>query len=243
MTDTKQHTDISTPSDAREGLRNIIVQQYLLHEVAHHSLRGGELTTTEVIVPKAHSLVDICKCLHQGEFGVGHAIDHPDRFKERLLSELRECVETERKAAPVLESLVPDGQVLRVNLCPLRHRMGEDAERIASQLAPVCFESARITRGDPNRFFTALLTFKDLNATGQLRLGHYIFAFPDRAVERFLIEIRELGRRIRQIPVFSHSEVYRHLNRPAYRVVDRSVLENSPLSFLLKKDTAAHHDI
>jgi hypothetical protein len=229
--------DMSTPSDPREGLRNIIVQQYLLHEVAHHSLRGGALATTEVIVPKAHSLVDICKCLHQGEFGVGHAIDHPVRFKERLLSELRECVETERKAAPVFESLVPDGQVLRVNLCPLQYRMGEDAERIASQLAPVCFESARITTGDPNRFFTSLLTFKDLNAAGELRLGDYIFAFPDRAVERFLIEIRELGRRIRQIPVFSHSEVYRHLNRPAYRVVDRSVLENSPLSFLLRKDT------
>lgn len=243
MNDTEKHTDVSAPSDAREGLRNVIVQQYLLHEVAHHSLHWGELTSPTVIVPKAHSLVDICKCLHQGEFGVGHAIDHPARFKERLLLEIRECVQTERKAASVLESLVPDGQVLRVNLRPLQHRMGAVAERTAALLAPVCFESARITRGDPTRFFAALLSFKNLNAAGQLRLGDYIFAFPDSEVERFLIEIREIGRRIRQIPVFSHSEVYRHLNRPAYRVVDRSVLENSPLSFLLKKDTAAHHDI
>jgi hypothetical protein len=243
MTDRKEHSDMSAPSDAREGLRNIIVQQYLLHEVAHHSLHQGELMAPAVIVPKAHSLVDIWKCLHQGEFGVGHAIDHPDRFKEKLLSELRACAETERTAAPILESLVPDGQVLRVNLGPLLQRVGGEAEKIVLQLAPVCFESARITRGDPKRFFEALFTFKDLNTAGQLRLGDYIFAFPDRAVERFLIEIRELGRKIRQIPVFSHSETYRYLNRPAYRVVDRSVLENSPLSCLLEKVTSAYHDI
>lgn len=240
MTNTKNLMIGPTSPDCSEGIRKIIVQQYLLHEVAHHSLGGEELPLPAMIVPKAHSLVDICKCLHQGEFGVGHAIDHPDRFTERLLSELRECLQTKRKAAPVLESLVPDGQVLRVNLYPLQRRLEEDAESSAAQLAPVCFESARITRGEPKRFFTALMAFKDLNAAGQLRLGDYIFAFPDRAVERFLIEIRELGRKIRQIPVFSHSETYRYLNRPAYRVVDRSALENSSLSFLMEKDTSAH---
>jgi hypothetical protein len=243
MNDIKKHMTDPTPPGFVEGVRKTIVQQYLLHEVVHHSLRGGESTTPALIIPKAHSLVDICKCLHQGEFGVGHTIDHPDRFKERLLSELRECMQTKRKAAPVLESLVPDDHVLRVNLCPLQRRLEADAEKIAALLAPICFESARITRGDPNRFFATLIAFKDLNAASQLRLGNYIFAFPDSAVERFLIEIRELGRRIRQVPVFSHSETYRYLNQPAYRVVDRSVLENSPLSFLLEKDTSAPHDI
>jgi hypothetical protein len=50
------------------------------------------------------------------------------------------------------------------------------------------------------------------------------------------MEVRHMTRQLQQIPVFSHSEGYRQLNRPAYRVVERSVLEASPLKVFLEKE-------
>jgi hypothetical protein len=39
---------------------------------------------------------------------------------------------------------------------------------------------------------------------------------------------------IGEVPVFSHSERYRRLNRPSYRVVMLGVLRQSPLAVLLE---------
>ena len=243
MKDSNKNMSLSSMTGVREGVRKIIVQQYLLHEVEHHTLPSSELRSNIPLTPKAHQIMDIYKCLHQCEFGVGHTIDYPDRFKQRLLLELRTCASTMLKAAPILEDISPDGQILRVNLCPLQHAMGTDTNSIVEQLSQVCFESARTTGGNPENFYETLLIFKDLNAACQLCVGNHIFAFPDSVVEVFLSSIKELGRKLRQVPVLSHSEVYRQLNRPSYRVVTRSAMENSPLSHFLKKDAPTDYGI
>ena len=226
---------MSGQSDHRAELREVIVQQFLLHEVEHHALRAGPSRQDAPIVPKAHELIDIYKCLHQAEFGVGHIIDHPEGFGHRLYQEMLRSPASEPVREPVVESISADGEVLRVNLRPLRAAFIEDEGGAADALAQICIQTARAIRGDNSRFFDTLDAFMMLNGTGEIVLGGHVFAFPSEWVEAFLFELRELMRRIRQVPVFSHSQIYKQLNRPSYRVVARSILAASPLADILEK--------
>ena len=186
-------------------------------------------------MPVAHGLIDIYKCLHQGEFGVGHTIDHPEGFRQRLHAEVMRGVSNEPVREPVVEPVSADGQMLRVNLRALRPGASGDVDQVVDDLAQACVESARITRGDGTRFWATLEAFGTLNRNGRSPLAGHVFAYPLHWVEPFMAEVRELMRRIHQVPVFSHSENYKRLNRPSYRVVVRSVLETSPLSRFLEK--------
>jgi hypothetical protein len=217
-----------------DSLRQVIIQQYLLHEVEHHALQAGAGEGDLPLVPVAHGLIDIYKCLHQGEFGVAHTIDHPEGFRQRLHAEVLRGPAAELIREPAVESVSADGGMLRVNLRALRTAIVEDVDRAVNDLALVCFESAHVTRGVNARFFETLDVFMRLNRNGEIALAGHVFAFPSDWVETFFFEVRELMRRIRQVPVFSHSESYRHLNRPSYRVVVRSVLEASPLAGILE---------
>jgi hypothetical protein len=225
-------TDDHEPID---GLRQMLIQQYLLHEVEHHDLQAGRVQTDPPLVPVAHELIDIYKCLHQGEFGVGHTIDHPEGFRHRLNLEILRIAAEEPIPEPALESVSINGGMLRVNLRALRIAVGENVTQALDDLALVCIESARVTQGQKTRFFETLDDFMKLNQDHQISLAGHVFAFPSHWVEAFLFEVRELTKRIRQVPVFSHSERYKQLNRPSYRVVVRSVLEASPLACLLEK--------
>lgn len=218
-----------------DGLRQVLIQQFLLHEVGHHTLQAGRLQDEPPLLPVAHQLIDIYKCLHQGEFGVGHTIDHPEGFRQRLHHEFMRVAIAEPACEPVVESISADGAMLRINLQALRSGVPGEEGRVVDDLARVCIESARVTRGVGARFFETLDAFVMLNRTGQITLAGHVFAFPSERVETFLFEVRELMRRIRQVPVFSHSESYKRLNRPSYRVVVRSVLEASPLARLLEE--------
>jgi hypothetical protein len=218
-----------------DGLRQVIIQQYLLHEVEHHTLQAGGAQGGLPLVPVAHGLIDIYKCLHQGEFGVGHTIDNPDGFRYRLQLEVLRDPAAEPIREPAVESVSADGGMLRINLRALRSAIAEDVHRAMDDLVGVCMESARVTQGVSARFFETLDMFMRLNRDGEIALAGHVFAFPSEWVETFLFEVRNLMRRIRQVPVFSHSEAYKRLNRPSYRVVARSVLEASPLASLLEK--------
>jgi hypothetical protein len=217
------------------GLRQVLVQQFLLHEVEHHDLQTDRAPDDPPLVPVAHGLIDIYKCLHQGEFGVGHTIDHPEGFRQRLHREVMHGTAAEPVREPVVEPVSADGQMLRVNLQALRSAVADDVDRAVDDLVQACVASARITRGDSTRFFQTLDGFMRLNRAGELVLAGHVFAFPGQWVETFLFEVRELMRQIRQVPVFSHSESYKRLNRPSYRVVVRSVLEASPLARILER--------
>ncbi|HKI47686.1 MAG TPA: hypothetical protein VKA69_00050 [Desulfobacteria bacterium] len=219
------------------GLRNkikaLLVQQFLLHETEHHpfnvSQNGGAIPEK----PRAHDLIDIYKCLHQGEFGVAHTVDDPDRFRDRLHHELLRI----RPASdePVLENVSIDGSIMRVNLRPYRALFAEDTHKACDLLTGACLESAAIPKGNSDRFLTVLYGFRDLNKTGELVAGNIVYAFPSEMVDRFFKEVSDLARRLGEIPVFSHSPVYRRLNSPSYRVVDLSVIQQSALAFMLNR--------
>jgi hypothetical protein len=230
---TANHEHNDNGRDVRARVRKVLIMQYLLHEIQHHALQPSGVGRCTVMLPKAHSLIDIYKCLHQGQYGVAHSIDDPLGFIERLRREIMGCDQTGPPAEPLLESVSAEGRVLRVNLRPFRHQAADEVPKRMDLLAEVCFESARTIQGSDEHFLEYLLVFKELNHAGELRLGDYAFIFPLEAVEVFFHEIYDLIQRTRQVPVLSHSATYRWLNRPCYRVVDRRVLEKSPLAFLL----------
>ncbi len=222
-------------SEFLSGFRQMLIQQYMLHEVEHHVLQADHPCGQTPLIPVAHSLIDIYKCLHQGEFGVGHTIDHPDGFRQRLYQEIMECGTPDHVCEPAVESISADGKMLRINLRTLKHFYGDDLAGAVDDLTQVCIQSAHVTRGGNTHFFETLYLFKMLNQDGEIALGGHVFAFPDAMVEGFLFEMRELMRRIREVPVFSHSAAYRRLNRPSYRVAMRSVLEASPIAHFLER--------
>ena len=219
------------------GLRNkikaLLVQQFLLHETEHHPSNVSRNGAAIPEKPRAHDLIDIYKCLHQGEFGVAHTVDDPDRFRDRLNHELQGI----RPASdePVLENVSIDGSIMRVNLRPYRTLFAEDTHKACDLLTEACLESAAIPKGNSERFLTVLDGFRDLNKTGELVAGNIVYAFPSEMVDRFFKGVGDLARRLGEIPVFSHSPVYRRLNSPSYRVVDLSVIQHSALTFMLNR--------
>lgn len=216
----------------RQNLKVLLIQQYLLHEVEHHpfhTIHGGESTQAK---PRAHTLIDIYKCLHQGEFGVAHTIDDPGRFRDRLYYELSES--QPRSDEPVLENVAVDGTIMRLNLRPYRALFGDDTDKACDLLAEACLRSAGIPKGSSERFFSVLYSFKDLNMARELVVGNVIYVFPTEMVEHFLMQVKGLARRLGEIPVFSHSTNYRRLNTPSYRVVDLSVIQQSALNFIIE---------
>lgn len=223
-------TDVHHHSD----LNQVIVEQFMLHEVQHHDLSAGFDADAIPRVPVAHDLIDIYKCLHQGEFGVGHTIDRPEGFKQRLYQEILNDRSQGIVDEPAVEAISGDGRMLRVNLRALKVFFMRDVAGAVDHLARVCVESARITQGDEARFLGSLDRFRMLNRAGDINVAGWVFTFPEAAVDRFLFEVNQLMRKIRQVPVFSHSEGYNRLNHPSYRVVERVVLEASPLGHLLE---------
>ena len=222
------------PDDTTDhaNLRELIIGQFMLHEVQHHALQADP--AQKPVVPLAHGLVDIYKCLHQGEFGVGHTIDHPEGFKQRLYQEVMRNSDSFEVKEPAVENVSGDGMLLRLNLRCLRHCFVDQVADAVEAVTRVCIESAQITRGSSARFFETLDLFKTINQAGEIVLAGHTFAFPTAVVDRFFFEMRGLMRRIGQVPVFSHSDDYRRLNRPSYRVVERSVLQASSLAVLLE---------
>jgi hypothetical protein len=182
-------------------------------------------------VPRVHTLADIYKFLHQGEFGVGHLISSAEMFREILSRELQRAGEP--TAEPLFEEVTPDGSVRRLNIRPYGMLFTPEIEKAREMLVEVCLESSRLGRGDIERFLAVLDIFEGLNNQGELSGGGLTFIFPPALVADFLFQVRDFRSQHGSIPVLSHSSVYRRLNRPSYRVVDLAVLSQSPLAFLL----------
>ena len=228
--------DRTAPSRIRqtkEGVRDLLIYQYALHELGHHPrAAAADDPSTVLLEPEAHTVSDVYKCLHQGVFGVGHSIRNREDFEGRLAREMARA--RPGSAEPILEHVSPDGMVLRANLRPYRAMFAGDEERGCELLLRVCLESAAIETGTPEQFFTALAWFRDLNKAGELAVGKKIFSFPEETVDGFLQEIRKLVSSSGFVPVLSHSPVYRSLNQPSYRVVHLQALMRSPLALLVQ---------
>lgn len=213
----------------RDGVREVLVLQYELHEVGHHSV-----CPDKPVEPLAHGVSDIYKCLHQGAFGVGHDITNEDDFRGRLIEEMMRPQTVSTSTEKLLESLSADGALLRVNLRPLRLLFSGREEEVCRLLVQVCLQSTAIATQSPAEFFFALESFRDLNRSGELRAGGIVFSFSEKVVEAFLREINLLAKSMGAIPVLSHSPAYRKFNNPSYRVVHREALRKSPLAELIR---------
>jgi hypothetical protein len=220
--------------DARcEGLRRVLVGQYMFHEARHHTKRFDD---TFEIVPtalKAHTVADVYKCLHQGEFGVGHSIEDPSSFTHNLAEELARA-ETNSEE-PVLEDVSPNSSVFRVNLGPYLRILAGRKQDAADLLAETCVNSAAVHKGSPENFIASLYGFRRLNREGKLVVQSRSYMFPNELVELFLVQVDDFIKVSGNIPVLSHSPIYRNYNAPSYRVVDRATLERSNLAFLFEE--------
>lgn len=209
----------------QEGIKDVLVRQFELHEIGHHF---QEARPSGPVVPIAHAVPDIYKCLHQGVFGVGHAIDNPQNFKDRLVREI--SIAKPAGAEPLLERISPDGQILRVNLRPFRALFKGNEERGCELLLDLCLKSAHLNTGIQAEFFLALEFFRELNRSGGLAAGGVVFSFPEDLVDSFLQEVGNFASSTGFIPVLSHSPSYRSLNDPSYRVVHSAALMRSPMA-------------
>lgn len=217
-----------------KGLKAVLVEQYLLHEAPHHPTPPEGSAGTSAVVPRAHTLADIYKCLHQGTFGVGHSIRDPEEFGRRLLGDLLQAKPVPDE--PILESVSSSGEHLRLNLRPYRRLFLGDDTRAAAQLLAICLDSAEAGTGNEKGFLEDLERFAAINNGLEISAGGSIFAFhPDQALQ-FVLQVRDFIARTQAVPVLSHSPQYKWLNAPSYRVVCREVLKHSPLAFLLEEE-------
>ncbi len=213
------------------GLREVLIRQYALHEAPQWPRAETGTAGARVVVPRVHALTDIYKCLHQGEFGVGHLISSPEMFRELVTRELHRG--GERPAEPLLENVDPDDEVRRLNLRPYGLFMAPELDRAIELLVEVCLASSQLNKGSTERFLETLSLFQKLNSHGELAVQGLSFIFPPALVADFLQHVREFLDEHGAIPVLSHSSTYRRLNLPSYRVVDLAVLRESALAYLL----------
>lgn len=229
----KENGQLQRHAVTREGVRRVLVEQYAFHEARNRPNAQGDATKRISTAPGVHALADIYKCLHQGEFGIGHSIEDPYKFAGLLRSEL--LIAQPIADEPILENVSPNDAVFRINLRPYRQRFLGRERSAAGLLLEVCFNSAATHKGSEENFATALELFRDLNDNAELALDERSYVFPSKLVSTFLAEVDEFIRITGTIPVLSHSPGYKKYNAPSYRVVDRETLEKSDLAFLIQE--------
>lgn len=226
---------------SKEGVKKVILAQFLLHEVAHHRPSKPSDAAPMTLPTKAHRMADVYKCLHQGTFGYGPAggvkhIPSPEYFEKHLTDDYYST--TPAVDAPVLESVTPNDAIQRVNLRPYRKIFdGRDDEGF-DQLKKVVMDASLIEKGSAEALRKALDCFKTLNHAKAFCIDDQCYIIPLQMVERFIEELEKYLRVNESIPLLSHSKAYHRLNRPSYVVVDLPVLEESPLAFLLDASTS-----
>ncbi len=144
---------------------------------------------------------DVYKLLYQGVRGPEHIIASPEAFAERLQMEW-EALGSENDD-PLWESIHPDGALRRLNLRPFKAAGGD-----LDVLTSACLETSRRAWGTQAEL---QLAWNHWNTANKQNL------WPGAASEdiaAFTSWLRANG-----FPAVHHSEKYRHLYRPAYRLV------------------------
>ena len=140
--------------------------------------------------------VDAVKLIFQNEFGGGHLITDEAQCLQRLQQEY-ESVEKDPDEIPWIG--IGNG-LIRVHLASLER---EDIPRLCRAF----IDSAAACRGNLQRFREKLEVLR------RLAYGH-CFSFSGEALDAFLAEYEAAG-----YPQVSHSQLYRQLYHPAYRVI------------------------
>jgi hypothetical protein len=146
---------------------------------------------------------DIYKLLYQAVRGPEHLISSPQTFTDRLAEEWATLDPGHED--PLWESLRPDGCLLRVNLRTYKAQGGQ-----LDELASACLETARRVLDTQAELHKAweevVMAFRDRSWTG----------LAVEQIEIFTTWLEGVG-----YPAVHHSDEYRALYHPAYRLVTR----------------------
>jgi hypothetical protein len=220
-----------------EGIRKVMIQQYLFHEVKHHRTAGSEGAERKTATLRALNMADVYKCLQQGTFGYSAAagviqIPGRDWFVGHMNSEYFGARPDPHE--PLLEFVAPDDSVFRLNIRPFRAILSDEEQKGFDLLTELVLDSSEIEKGSLRQFFTNLKSFVDLNNRGEFKVEGRSYILPARHVDAFFDDVNRFVRSRGEIPMLGHSETYRRLNEPSYVVADMAVLKESPLAFLLE---------
>jgi len=159
----------------------------------------------------AMEMQDLYKLVFQAAMGSEHAVPNRQAAQQWLERELATLVAGSEQ--PLSEPLSPDGELVRVNLRAFVEQ-----------------------GGDPKKLVDAFVTTANRFEASEKRLARYWgyleamaetgeIAYDRRQLEEWLTEMRTQG-----FPTVHHSNTYRKLYQPAYRVVYRELLSSeSPL--------------
>ncbi len=158
---------------------------------------------------KAFRIPDAYKLIYQSVFGVGHLLSDVKIAEEYLEKELDSIV-ANTTTEEIIEQISPDGEIVRLNLRPFKYS-GLDKYL----LLEVMVLSANKTNGNLTQFLDRWELLRDA-----VQVKNTFFTI--REFSEFDAKVHELG-----YPVMHHSKTYRLLNKPAYRVLNKSILLNT----------------
>lgn len=153
----------------------------------------------------AMEVADVYKLLHQATFGPGHAVASTKAAREWLEQEAGQVPPLSATAWPLVESVHPEGHVVRVHLLPYLAHGGE-----LKWLLEAFVRSADALRGDPAVMAARWRVFADLCALGGPLAGE----FPAREIRLF-----GAARAAERWPAVQHSPAYNAAYTPSYRVL------------------------
>jgi hypothetical protein len=157
-------------------------------------------------------VADLYKLAYQAAFGPRHAASDPGHVRARLMAEVEE-IRSEQGAStsdgcpapvPLIEPLLPDSSLVRVNLRPFLDARGDPETVLAAFLS-----TADEVRDRPDVFDRYWSCFHAMAEEGELR-----------ATTEHLLAYRRARERA-GLPAVHHSEAYVAAYDPAYRVVLR----------------------
>jgi hypothetical protein len=151
-------------------------------------------------------LADLYKLLHQAAMGSGHSVRDHQAAQEMLEKELAAL--SAEPQDPPSDPLDPEGMLIRVHLRPYKL-----ASRDTAALLQAFIRSANEWQASPDR----LAAWCDLviQLAGENRLP-----VNPKAAREYFAQMKAQA-----YPAVHHSETYRRLYQPAYRVVARQYME------------------
>jgi hypothetical protein len=152
---------------------------------------------------------DLYKLLHQAVFGSEHAVGDPARAREQLLAEL--AAASGEPEEPLLDPISDGGEIARVHL-----RTYRAAGLAPDPLVEAFVRTASVPRGSKEAMEQAWRVATEVSAGASRRFdaSELTAYFARRAADGF--------------PAARHSDEYRRLYAPSYRVVRAAWLFPAP---------------
>lgn len=156
---------------------------------------------------KSFAIQDAYKLIYQSVFGIEHLLNDLEAAKSYLEREVAAIVAED--AEQLIETIAPDGAVVRFNLKPYKFHHGK-----LDRLFHAMLDSATQMKGSSEDFLKWWGYFKQ--AVFQNKLD-----FDPAELEAFDQKVRP-----ENYPPMHHSPGYRAENQPAYRVLTREIAEH-----------------